>query len=230
MPSADPGQTSYVASSAGERPEQRARAWLLARARLVPNALAQSPPWVRSVFEHAWAPMEALRGQVRCLPSALWDYLLDCEGGFVAIGAGNSRYVVGPTLIRNRTVHNVAFVSVADLAEDNERPLHVIGHLIDHYLGCGGTVDGLWLSAGGGMRSHWQQAAQRLPGLFALGYAVDEIAGCSIEDYFAQSLALNCRDRQRLNVADPQIYKWFRTTLWDDAFWQGVGGANAKGV
>ena len=54
--------------------------------------------------------------------------------------------------------------------------------------------------------------------LFALGYGVDEIARANVRDYFAQSLALYCRERQRLNVADPQVVKWFRTTLWQAGF------------
>jgi hypothetical protein len=117
-------------------------------------------------------------------------------------------------------VRNVAFVSVEDLALDNERPLHVIGHLIDHHLGCGGKPDAPWLTGGGGLSPDVKAAGARLAGLFALGYAVDEVASSNVRDYFAQSLALYCRDRQRLNTGDPQIYKWFRSTLWDQAFWQ----------
>ncbi len=56
--------------------------------------------------------------------------------------------------------------------------------------------------------------------LFALGYAVDEIAASSVRAYFAQSLAIYCQDQQRLNIADPQIHKWFRSTLWSEAFWR----------
>jgi hypothetical protein len=118
-----------------------------------------------------------------------------------------------------RQAHNVAFVSVDDLARDNDRPLHVIGHLIDHHMGCGGDPDGQWLSQGGGVNSSWLEAGARLSRLFALGYGVDEVAQHNVKDYFAQSLAYFCRDRQRLNAADPQIYKWFRSTLWDRAFW-----------
>jgi hypothetical protein len=98
----------------------------------------------------------------------------------------------------------------------------VLGHLIDHYLGCGGAADGHWLSEGGGVTPAWQAAGARLPALFALGYGLDEVAQSNARDYFAQSLALYCRDRQRLNVADPQIDKWFRNTLWNDAFWHAI--------
>lgn len=193
----------------------------------MPDLLSQSPPWVRGVFDHSWAPMKAMAQQVACLPPTLWDHLLTYDHGFVAICTGDSHYRPGPTTLRHQQVQNVAFVSIVDLANHNECPLHVIGHLVDHHLGCGGDSDGRWLSEGGGIMPHWQQAGERLPHLFALGYAVDGIAQSNLRDYFAQSLALYCRDRQRLNVADPQICKWFRSTLWDEGFWQRKERQNA---
>jgi hypothetical protein len=144
------------------------------------------------------------------------------DGGFVAVCTGDSYYRPGPVTVRNSLLHNVAFVAIEDLARENERPLHVLGHLIDHYLGCSGKDAGPWLSEGGGVYPLWQQAGSRVSRLFALGYAVDEVAQSSVRDYFAQSLALYCRDRERLNVADPQIDKWLHSTLWTAAFWQAV--------
>jgi hypothetical protein len=163
--------------------------------------------------------MQVFIGQVRRLPPALWSFLLDCNGGFVAITTAKSRYVPGPAAIRHQPVQNIAYIAVQDLAQENERPLHVMGHLIDHYLGCRGEPGGLWLSQGGGLNRQWQEVGRRLNILFTLGYAVDDEAGSDVRDYFAQSLAFYCLDRQRLNVADPQIDKWFRTNLWNQAFW-----------
>jgi len=131
-----------------------------------------------------------------------------------------SSYQPGPATLRGQAVENVAFVSVQDLSLNNERPLHVIGHLIDHHLGCGGDAQGPWLSEGGGGIPLWQEAGARLGSLFALGYGIDEVARSNVRDYLAQSLALYCRDRQRLSVADPQVTKWLRSTLWNDAFWR----------
>ncbi|MGD2207181.1 MAG: hypothetical protein PVH17_10405 [Anaerolineae bacterium] len=195
----------------------------------MPQLLVQAPPWVRGVFDHAWAPMQALTRQVSSLPDALCDYLMACEVGFLAICPGESRYQLGPGRIRDREVQNVAYVSVEDLAHDNERPLHVIGHLIDHHLGCGGDPKGPWLTDGGGATPGWQEAGGRLPGLFALGYGPDEIALSDVRNYFAQSLALYCRERQRLNVADPQIHKWFRSVLWNKGFWRAQERQRRKG-
>ncbi|RPI51054.1 MAG: hypothetical protein EHM56_10020 [Chloroflexi bacterium] len=198
-------------------------AWLRARARLLPGSLAGSPPWVRDIFEHAWAPMTALARQLAPLPAGLWPHLLAREGGYLAVCNGPSRYEPGPAQVRGRQVTNVAFVSIQDLALEDEQPLHVVGHLVDHHLGNGGAGEGAWLSEGGGLHPRWREAGARLGALLALGYGIDAVARSSLRDYFAQSLALYCRERQRLNVADPQVEKWLRTTLWDESFWQAGG-------
>lgn len=195
--------------------------WLLARARLEPNLLSRSPPFVRGVFDHAWAPRQALAQQISALPEALWQYLMSFSSGFAFVHSGDSCYAPGPAAVRDLSVHNVAFIAVQDLALDNERPLHAIGHLIDHHLGSGGAPDGPWLSEGGGTAPFLHKAAMRLPSLYVLGYGIDGVAQANPRDYFAQSLATYVRDRRRLNVADPQIHKWFRSTLWSDAFWRG---------
>jgi len=149
---------------------------------------------------------------------------MDWQSGYAAICNDETRYSPGPNSIRQLQVTNVAFVSIEDLALGNERTLHVLGHLVDHHLGCAGDVKGPWLSEGGGISPGWQQAGSRLSDLFALGYAVDPIAESNVRDYFAQSLALFCLDRQRLNVADPQIEKWLRTTIWNEALWKSDPG------
>ena len=220
MPPQSIRQTDAGRPDLGSLPDSPAQTWLNTRARLMPDLLSQSPPWVRGVFDHSWAPMRTLAQQVNLLPPHIWSQLLRWEGGYAAICTGSSEYAVGPASIRHQHVANVAYVSVEDLAADNERPLHVLGHLIDHHLGWGGDFDGCWLSTGGGGSNRWRQAGQRLHEMFALGHSVDPVAQSNVKDYFAQSLALFCRDRKRLNVADPLIYKWFRNTLWNRAFWQ----------
>ena len=220
MPPKSIRQTDTERPALGSGHASPTQTWLHTRARLMPDLLSQSPPWVRGVFDHSWAPMRALARQVNLLPSHIWRKLQAWESGYAAICTGDSEYVPGPASIRHQRLANIAFVSIEDLAVDNERPLHVLGHLIDHQLGCGGDSQGRWLSDGGGASDHWRRAGQRLPELFALGHAVDQVAQSSVRDYFAQSLALFCREPQRLNVADPLIHKWFRSTLWDKALWQ----------
>lgn len=222
MPSEGMQQENAKVSRVSNDPASPSQAWLHARARLMPDLLAKSPLWVRSVFDHSWAPMRALSHQVAQLPPLLWSQLLRWDSGYVVVCTGDSHYSPGPYSIRRQVLTNVAFVSVKDLAVDSEQPLHVLGHLIDHHLGCSGDITGPWLSEGSGVSPHWRRAGEHLSDLFALGYGVDSIAQASVRDYFAQSLAIYCRDRQRLNIADPQIYKWFRSVLWDEASWKGL--------
>lgn len=164
--------------------------------------------------------MQTLEQQLTCLPPALWVFLLDIECGHVVIHHGDSEYRLGPATIRRQRVRNLACISIEDLAEDNECPLHILGHLIDHHLGCRGEEQGRWLSDGGGSEPLWRAAGERLPQLFALGYGIDEIARRNVREYFAQSLAFYCRDRSKLNVADPQIDRWIRSTLFRRSFWR----------
>jgi len=221
-----------VHGSAGSQADARAMTWLRARARLMPGALERLPGAVRSAFEHAWAPVQMLAQHLGCLPSALWEVLLAWDSGFVILVAGESRYEPGPVSFHRQQLKDVAFVSLEDLARPGAGPgtmvsaggpkpwpLHVIGHLVDHHLGCGGEEQGAWLSEGGGVTPAWHEAGQRLARLFDLGYGFDEVARSNARDYFAQSLAAYCQDRQALNGADPQISKWFRSTLWNPAFW-----------
>ncbi len=219
MPPESIRQTDGERSGMSTRSASPLRAWMQARARLMPDLLSQSPPWVRSAFAHSWAPMRALSRQLECLPPPLWNRLQRWESGYVVLCTTDSRYVPGPASIRRQRLTNVAFVSIEDLAVANERTIHTLGHLVDHHLGCGGEAEGLWLSEGGGVSPRWQQAGQRLANLYALGYAVDPVAQANVRDYFAQSLAIYCLDWQHLNVADPAIDKWFRNTLWVEAFW-----------
>ena len=194
--------------------------WLRSRARLWPGALDEVAGPAREAYAHEWAPVQLLGQRLACLPDGLWPTLLQWESGYVLLHAGESRYEPGSIDLRGRALRGVALVSLVDCAgHAPNRVLHVVGHLIDHHLGCGGGQEGAWLSEGGGMTGEWQRAGERLRGLFGLGYGCDEQARSSAREYFAQSLAAYCRDRRALGVADPQAAKWLRTTLWDKRFW-----------
>lgn len=198
---------------------KRSHEWFIARARLTPNLLAQAPPWVRATYDHPWAPMQAMASQLKCFPDDLWDYLLSQPTGFIVIGK-DSRYEPASIQLGEKELCGVAHVAIQDLARNNKRPLHVLSHLIDHHLGCQGHHEGPWMTQGSVARHEWTQAAQRLDRLFALGYGIDPVARANPQDYFAQSLAWYCQDRQKLNTADPQICKWFRSTIWNPSFWE----------
>jgi hypothetical protein len=210
-----------VDAGAGRPVERPVLEWLRARARVQPGALDELPGAARRAYEHEWAPVESLGRLLDCLPAGLWRTLLQWESGYAVLDAGESRYEPGEFDFRGRTLRGGALVSLVDLAgRDPSRVLHAIGHLVDHHLGCGGAEEGVWLSEGGGVMPAWREAGRRLPRLFDLGYGFDEIALSGVRDYFAQSLAAYCRERPALTVADPQIARWFRTTLWSPGFWR----------
>jgi len=209
-----------VRGSAGRQAGAPAMAWLRARARLVPGELERLPPAARSAYAHDWAPVQVLGRHLAGLPPALWDALLAWESGYAVLVSGESSYHPGAFAFRGQPWKGIAFISLEDLAGRSAGlVLHVVGHLVDHHLGCGGAEQGTWLSEGGGMTPAWREAGLRLARLFDLGYGLDEVARSNARDYFAQSLVAYCCDRRRLTAADPQIAKWFRTTLWDPAFW-----------
>ena len=194
---------------------------LRARARLMPGALDEIAEPARGEFAHEWAPVQLLGRRMACLPAGLWEALLRWESGYSVLIVGESRYEPGQFDFRGRTLHGVALISLEDLAgRAPGRVLHAMAHLVDHHLGCGGRPEGDWLSEGGGMTDEWREAGLQLMRLFALGYGYDVVAQSGARDYFAQSLAAYCRERRALNVADPQVVRWFRTTLWSPRFWE----------
>lgn len=205
----------------GQRIDPALAQWLRARARLLPGALDEVTGVAREIYEHEWAPVQLLGRWLSFLPAQLWETLLQWEGGYALLWAGESSYEPGEVEFRGRLLCGVARISLAECAGwAPNRVLHVFGHLVDHHLGCGGEAEGAWLSEGGGLTDAWREAGQQLQRLFALGYGYDEVAQSGVRDYFAQSLAAYCRERRALSVADPQVVRWFRTTLWSVRFWK----------
>jgi hypothetical protein len=140
-----------------------------------------------------------------------------------------SHYEPGEQAFRRLRLRNVAFVRLSELAEGSLEAMVPLGHMLDHLLGSGGTVDGLWLSNGGGISPALRQVGGRVRELFPLGYGFDEAACCDARSYFARSLALYLHDRRALNVADPQIERLLRTTVFSGSFWRSHHAQSARG-
>ena len=196
------------------------KALVQAKVSLAPRALESSPPTVRRSFESDWAPVNALARRLRCFPVGLLRFLAEHDAGHIVLAARDFHYVEGEQTVRGRSLCNVAYVCVGDLTDESERPWHVVAHLLDHLMGCGGQPGGTWLSDGSGLTPRWREVGQRIHKLFPLGYGIDEAAQPNARDYFAQSVAWVCYDRQRPNVADPPMEKLLRTTSMNDAFWR----------
>jgi len=195
------------------------RALTRAKLHLVPGALARVPTALSERFDNPWAPVEALKQQLRPFPTGLLRFWAAQERGHVLIGPQDRGYVPGPQQCGRRTLDGVAHVALADLAAANTRPLVLIGHLLDHLLGCHGAAGGPWLSDGGGITSRWQEVGRQIQELFALGYGQSEAAQRDPHAYFAEGLAAYCRDRRALNVADPLLERLLRRTIMNEAFW-----------
>jgi len=160
----------------------------LSKIHLTPRLLERCPRRVGRQFDSLWAPVEELAQQV------------------------------GAQSLRRQELEAVAFISLTDLVEEPLRALHVVGHLLDHLLGCQGAPQGGWLSDGHALSPPWVEIGQQVPALFKLGYAIDQIAAANPRQYFAQSLAWYIQNRRRLNVADPLIERLLRQTLFSENF------------
>jgi len=152
------------------------------------------------------------------LPSALLRFLAYVPRGHIVLAGGVSSYEVINQSLGGQEFEAVAFVSLTDLVEEPLCALQMVGHLLDHLLGCQGDPQGEWLSDGHGLSCSWMQIGRQIPALFELGYAVDEIAAASPRQYLARSLAWYMQDRHRLNVIDPLIERLLRQTLFDEDF------------
>lgn len=195
------------------------RALKRAKLHLTPGALARVGTAVGEHFDNPWAAVEALARQLHPFPSGLLRFWAAQERGHVLIGPRDGGYVPGPQPCGRRTLDGVAHVALADLAAANDRPLELIGYLLDHLLGCRGALAGAWLSDGGGITPRWQEVGRQVQELFALGYGQSAAARQDAHAYFAQGLAAYCRHRQALNVADPRLERLLRRTVMSDAFW-----------
>ena len=192
----------------------------LARAKLhvQPGGLAKVPAATRESFHGSWAPVNALVRQLRPLSTGLLRFWAEQERGHVHIGPLDGGYVPGAQTCGQRTLDGVAHVSLVDLAVGSSRPLTLVGHLLDHLLGCYGEPGGQWLSDGGGITPRWLEVGQQIRDLCDLGYGQPRGVKLSLHRYFAEGLASYCRDRRALNVVDPLLERLLRRTVMSDAF------------
>jgi hypothetical protein len=190
----------------------------LSKIHLTPRLLEDSPRRISRRFDSVWAPAEALARHLNVLPTALVQYLIRISRGHLVLTAEASSYNVEAMSRHGQALEAVAFLSLADLVEEPLRVFHIVGHLLDHVLGCGGDPLGKWLSDGHGLNGSWAGIGSQIPPLFELGYAVDEVAATDSRQYFARSLAWYIQDRPRLNVSDPLIERLLRLTLFSESF------------
>jgi hypothetical protein len=194
------------------------------RLHVAPRALELSPAAAQRRFTAAWAPLEELWSRLGLLPAGLARTWLLQPGGHVVITHLPSGYMPTMRLLKRHVLHNVAYVSVSDLARDSLDALVPVGCLLDHLLGCAGAEDGKRLSEGGGLNPALAQVGARVTELFELGYGFDAAARGDVRAYWARSLALYLHGRGALNVADPLMERLLRTTVLSATFWRSSKG------
>jgi hypothetical protein len=190
------------------------------RIHVAPRALELSSSGAQQRFIALWAPLEELSGRLQGLPTGLLRFWLQQPGGHIVITHLASGYNPGTQMLKRHVLHNVASISVSDLARDSLEALVPVGYLLNHLLGNCGAAEGAWLSEGGGASAALRAVGARVAELFALGYGFDEAAQADARTYLSRSLALYLYDVGALNVADPLLDKCLRSTLFSAAFWR----------
>lgn len=189
---------------------------------MAPRALDLAPPEARRRFPHLWAPLEELSSRLKALPTGLARFWLQQPAGHVVVTHLASRYEPGEGLLKHQVLWDIAYVGISDLAQGSLEALVPIARCLDHLLGNGGAIAGLWLSEGGGATPALQRVGARVAELFPLGHGFDEQSRTDVRTYFARSLALYWHDRHALNAADPLLERLLRTTLCADSFWRSI--------
>ena len=190
----------------------------LSKIHLTPRLLERSSRRIAVQFDSVWAPVEEVARHLRLLPIALVQFLNHVPRGHIVLTAGASSYELITQSLRGRELEAVALVSLTDLVEEPLCALQMVGHLLDHLLGCQGAPQGGWLADGHGLSRSWMEIGKQIPALFELGYAIDETAALSPRQYFARAVAWYIQDRHRLNVADPLIERLLRQTVFNESF------------
>lgn len=98
----------------------------------------------------------------------------------------------------------------------------VVGAWLNHFGGS--RADGDCLTDGKGATPTLQSAAARLQLILARGYANDHLQADDPAALFARAVAAYHLAPRDLSFADPQLYKWLKYTLFDEAFWRKVSG------
>ncbi|MGC8838187.1 MAG: hypothetical protein ACP5UM_07205 [Anaerolineae bacterium] len=209
-----------MARNATPRKDEPIKRLLVAKVHLGPGAWNEMASGDRARFDNPWAVATFLGRHLTRLPAPCLEFLAGHPRGHLVISPESSRYAEGVHPVGRRTLCDVAFIGVRELAEARHGLWRPVGQLLDHLLGCHGEPGGPWLTDGGGISPLWEDVGRRLQALFPLGYGVDELARSHPHFYLAQSLGWYLLDRQRLEVADPLLTRLLRTTLLDPAFWK----------
>lgn len=185
-----------------------------------PDALARSRGDVQERLPSAWQAAIEIVHQLRGLPEETLLWWAEQPAGHILLTADESGYSVDVTAHAGENLHGVALIPLRQIL--HERKQAAIGALqpLDHLLGCGGAMEGRWLSDGGGIHPRWGRIGGQIADLFALGYGLSEAGFRDPHVYFAEGLWTAIHDRRSLNVADPKLERLLKASVLSAPFWR----------
>lgn len=158
------------------------------------------------------------------LPRALRTLWAQHPRGVMAIDASAaSAYLAEPTYWRHLHTSGLLLWHVDDVMQRREAFWEVVGAWFDHWLGSDAT--GAFFSEGACAPFVPEDAARRWQDVLALGYAEDLLGTQEPATLFRRGFARLMVSPRELDIADPQMARWFRTVVLNEGFWRAVQDA-----
>jgi hypothetical protein len=195
------------------------RAIWRAKVHVEPRALELSPHAVRASYAHIWEPADSVLRELERFPLGLLSTWQSSSRGHLVFTHRRSCYQPGPQDWRDETLESVCYISLTDWHSKRPTALVAVLRLFDHLLGNDAIEGEPWLSDGAGISAKLREVGRRFQEVYALGYARQQLAAQTPHDYLALTWQLYLDEPQRLNVLDPLVFKLYRHTIMDDAFW-----------
>jgi hypothetical protein len=193
---------------------------LLARkVHLAPGALARMPGNQGEPLGNGWHVALFLIGQLAGMPQSALAWWAAQGRGHVVLTDGAVGYVVNSLSLGRRTLDAAVQVPLSVVVAEPERAAALALQPLDHLLGCRGQPDGLWLSQGAGLNSHWLAVGEQIARLFPLGYGLSRQGRADPHTYLAEGIVAALRDHRRLNIADPKLHRLLKSTILNEGFW-----------
>nr|WP_290665121.1 hypothetical protein [Ardenticatena sp.] len=162
---------------------------------------------------------DAVMRHVSRLPVALRDaWAAHPRGEMVVDASVVSTYVAEPTYWRHLHMAGMLLWHVDDVMQRREAFWQVVAAWLDHWLGSDAT--GGVLSEGAMAPFVPPDVVARWREVVALGYAEDLLETNVPRLLFQRGFARFMVSPRELEAADPQMARWFRSVLLDEAFWR----------
>lgn len=164
---------------------------------------------------------DAVMRHVSRLPRALRAAWAVHPRGEMAVDAtAASAYMAEPTYWRHVRTAGLLLWHVDDVMQRREAFWQVVAAWLDHWLGSDAT--GGVLSEGALAPFVPPDVVERWREVVALGYAEDLLETNAPRLLFQRGFARFMVAPRELEAADPQMARWFRSVLLNEAFWRAL--------